>query len=110
MTRATLEDIVRRYHVDRVELESWVSLQWVKPVQTPKGPQFDEVDAARVGLIRELRRDLMVEQEALGLILSLLDQLYAARQVLRSVEDAVEALPAPLQDEVRRHLRRPPER
>lgn len=103
---ASLDDIVRVYRIDRVELLTWVEQEWVKPARIGNRLEFDDVDEARVALILELRRDLMVEKEALGLILSLLDQVYAARQMLHTVEDAIAGLPDPIRAQVRDALRR----
>jgi chaperone modulatory protein CbpM len=60
-------------------------------------------------LIRELRQDLMVDENALDVVLTLLDQLYAARCILTRVEDAIEACPEPVRQEIRARLRRAPE-
>lgn len=103
---ASAEDIVRVYRVDRIELDAWIEQRWVKPARRGGRFEFDDVDEARIALILELRRDLMVENEAMGLILSLLDQVYAARQMLRTVEDAIDALPEPSRRQVRDQLRR----
>ena len=104
---ATFEEILGHCRVERVQLTMWVERRWVRPAQTPTGFEFDAVDEARVALIKELHDDLNLEEEALDLVLSLLDQLYAARRMLRTVEDAIEALPEPLQREVRSRLRGP---
>ena len=87
----TFEEILRLHRIQRVELTGWIEQRWVRPRRTAEGYVFDEVDEARIGLIRELRRDLLVGDEALGLVLSLLDQLYAARRVLRSIDEALAA-------------------
>jgi hypothetical protein len=42
-------------------------------------------------------------------VLALLDQLYAARCLLKTVEEAIEACPEPVREEIRIRLRRPPE-
>ncbi len=104
----SFDDIVRLYRVDRIELTTWIDQEWVKPSRVGDRLEFDDVDEARIGLILELRRDLMVESDALGLILSLLDQVYAARQLLHTVEEAIQGLPEPLQTQVREQLRRSP--
>ena len=107
---ASFDDVLRQHRIERVELTAWIEQRWVRPASTAAGLEFDAVDEARVKLIKELRRDLMLEDEALGLVLELLDQLYAARQALQTVDEAIEALPEHLQREVRSHLRRPSER
>ncbi|TVR98242.1 MAG: hypothetical protein EA406_07645 [Rhodospirillales bacterium] len=103
---ASFDDIVRIYQVDRVELTSWIEQRWVRPVRTTQGLVFDAVDEARVALIRELRQDLLVDEDALAMVLNLLDQLYAARQMLRTVEDAIEACPESVRREIRARLSR----
>ncbi len=106
---ATFDEIIRLSRVTEVELTGWIDQRWVRPRRTESGLEFDEVDRARIELIRELHRDLMLDDEAMGVVLSLLDQLYAARQMLRAVEEAVETLPESVRDEIRARLRRPPD-
>jgi len=103
---ATFDEVLDHFHVERVELTTWIEQRWVRPQSSSAGWVFDEADQARIALIHELRDEFMVNDDALGVVLSLLDQLYAARRMLRSVEDAVEALPTPMQREIRQHLRR----
>lgn len=98
---ATFDDILRIYRIEQVELTGWIEQRWVRPQRTADGYLFDRVDEARISLIGELRRDFACDEDVLGLVLSLLDQLYAARRMLRTVEEAVDALP----EEVRADLR-----
>lgn len=102
---ATFEDILRTYSIEQVELNAWIEQRWVRPLETPHGLQFDDVDQARITLIRELRQEFMVNDDALGIVLSLLDQVYAARRALHTLEDALSTLPEPLRREVLSHLR-----
>lgn len=101
---ATLQDVLRIYHIEKVELTAWIERQWLRPRQTASGPEFDEVDQARITLIRELRDDLSINEDALDMVLSLLDQLYATRCVLHSVNQAVAAMPEALREEIRARL------
>lgn len=100
----TIEQITRVYRIEKVELETWIEHRWIRPAQTAQGPVFDEVDEARIKLIRELRDDLKVDDDALDLVLSLLDQLYATRKLLRTLNTAMCALPEPLRAEIRSRL------
>ncbi|MSO94114.1 MAG: hypothetical protein EXQ86_12045 [Rhodospirillales bacterium] len=100
----TIEDILVRHSVDRVELTAWIEERWVQPQQTEAGVFFDEADEARVALICELRRDLSVNEEALPLVLTLLDQLYSVRDALRRLTEALHSLPPSLRDEIKSHL------
>ncbi|MBK8174424.1 MAG: hypothetical protein IPK66_03825 [Rhodospirillales bacterium] len=98
------DDILRIHHLQHVELQAWIEHRWVRPRTTDQGFVFDELDEARIGLIRELRQELSVDEEALDVVLSLLDQLYATRGVLRRVEEAIGALPPPLREAIRARL------
>ncbi|HRK95862.1 MAG TPA: chaperone modulator CbpM [Rhodospirillales bacterium] len=104
---ATFDEILTIHRIERVELTCWIEQRWVRPQRTAEGYLFDPVDEARISLIGELRRDFACDDDVLGLVLSLLDQLYAARQLLRTVEEAVDALPADVRASIRAHLRSP---
>ncbi len=75
------------------ELERWIHERWVLPENLPGGYVFREIDVARVRLIVELRRDLAIGEEAMPVLLNLLDQLYALRRRLKALADAIDALP-----------------
>src|SRR5512147_635073 len=100
----TFEDILRIHHLRRIELQAWIEQRWVRPLATPQGPVFDEADEARIALIRELRQEFLVNDDALDVVLSLLDQLYATRRVLKRVEEAVAALPEPIRVQIKTRL------
>ena len=48
---------------------------------------------ARVQLIVELRHDLAIDEEALPVVLHLLDQVYALRRRLKLLHEAIETQP-----------------
>ena len=77
--------------LDVVELTTWVERGWVQPEGTAMGWVFHEIDVARVRLVHDLRHDMDVGDEALPLVLSLLDQVYELRGTLRSVLNALES-------------------
>jgi len=104
----TFEAVIRTVAgVRATELRAWIAEGWVQP-ETARGVLlFREIDVARVQLIHDLRRDLAIGEEALPVVLSLLDQLYATRRRLRALNQAIAAQPP----DVRRTLRvalRPP--
>lgn len=90
--------------LDARELEDWIEARWVLPERGAGGYLFHEVDVARVHLIVELRRELMIDEDAIPVILNLLDQVYALRSRLKSLAAAIEVLPSELQAELRTHL------
>ncbi len=82
--------LVRRVGgVEESELRQWIAQSWVRPAGPPEAPEFQDVDVARVRLIVELRRDLGVNDEAVPVVLSLLDQLYRERDRQRRLRDAL---------------------
>jgi len=89
--------------LQRQDLERWIANQWVRPDRAADDYVFGEIDVARVRLILELRDDLQVNEEALPVVLSLLDQLYEQRRRMREL---CEALRRTAPDEVRRTLAR----
>lgn len=85
------------------DLQRWIDNAWVRPDGAPGRYLFREIDVARVRLILELRDEMQVNEEALPVVLSLLDQLYALRRRARQLTEAVEQT---VPDEVRRDLLR----
>lgn len=75
------------------ELVSWVERGWVRP--DAEGPlwEFHEIDVARVRLIRDLRHEMALGEEAMPVVLSLLDQVYDLRRALRRLGAALETQP-----------------
>jgi chaperone modulatory protein CbpM len=83
------------------ELRRWIEERWVRPEDGAQGYVFHEVDVARVRLIYELRYDLAIDEEAMPVVLQLLDQVYGLRRRLRVMREAIDAQP----EEVRAALR-----
>ena len=78
------------------ELERWIDEEWVLPESAGGGFVFREVDVARVRLIVTMRRELALDDEAIPVVLRLLDQVYALRHRLAAVTGAIERLPPEL--------------
>ena len=103
-----LEDLVQRFErLDRRELVRWIENRWVLPERRGQTWIFHEVDVARVELILDIRHEFAIDEEALPLVLGLLDQVYDLRRQLRRICDALAAQPRELQDAVRRALPSP---
>jgi chaperone modulatory protein CbpM len=75
------------------ELLGWVERGWVRVEGIPPDWAFQEIDVARVRLIRDFRHDLAVPDDTMPLVLSLLDQVYALRGQMRAVASALEGQP-----------------
>lgn len=83
--------VLRETGLRRQDLERWISNEWVRPERSAGHMVFDDIDVARVRLIRELRDDLAIDEEALPLVLSLLDQIYDLRRRMRRLVDTLGA-------------------
>lgn len=77
----------------RRDLERWIANDWIRPDDADGIFVFHEIDVARARLIHELSAELQVNEEALPVVLSLLDQLYDARRRMRALTEAVAAAP-----------------
>ena len=104
----SLEDLLPRCKgLDRRELVRWVENRWVLPERQDRTWIFQEVDVARVELILEIRSEFAIEDDAVSLVLGLLDQVYDLRRQLGRLCDAVAAQPPEIQAAVRQALPRP---
>ena len=91
----SLDEVLAELHgVERTELLAWVEAAWVRPERQGGQPRFSAVDVARLRLIRELRHELALDPEALPVVLSLLDEVYALRRRLRLLGLALAETPA----------------
>jgi chaperone modulatory protein CbpM len=86
--------------IEAGELRRWIEEQWVLPAGGAEGYVFEEVDVARIRLIVELRRELAVDEQAMPVVLHLLDQIYALRRRLRALCGALEGQPAEIREAV----------
>jgi chaperone modulatory protein CbpM len=64
---------------------------WVRPARDTASHVFDDLDVARLRLISELTEDMAVNDDAVPIILSLIDQIHSFRRQLRALEQAVSA-------------------
>jgi chaperone modulatory protein CbpM len=95
---ATLDDILSQFELSRADVTMWIEEGWIEPERKDDTFVFDEADTARVGLILEFKRDLEIDDSAIPVVLSLLDQLHAARAALTRIAAAVAELPPETRD------------
>ena len=81
-------------------LETWIEEGWLMPSGQAGPMRFSEADLARAQLIRDLKEDLGVNDDGIGVVLDLLDQLHGTRRTLRCVLASIVAQP----EDVRRPL------
>lgn len=91
--------------VARPDLERWILKEWIKPDEGLGEYEFCEIDVARARLIRDLRDDLEVNEEALPVVLLLLDQLYDLRRRMHDISEAIDhAVPVEFMAKLVSHL------
>lgn len=89
----------------QVELVTWVERGWVLPESEQSGLVFHEIDVARVRLIHDLRRCMDVGEDAMPLVLSLLDQVYELRRRMNRIVAVLATQPRDVQIAVLEALR-----
>ena len=100
----TIDTVLEEVQITRQELVAWVEQEWVLPAEEHGSYMFNEADRARVKLIVELRRDMAINDEAMPVVLQLLDQVYALRRTLNGLHDAIAALPEDVRAKIDAHL------
>ena len=70
-------------------LNTWIGEEWLVPGGSSVELSFSEIDIARVQLIRDLQTDFGVNDEGVGVILNLVDQLYGMRRTLMEMRHVV---------------------
>ena len=93
MLRRSLDQVLAEVEISRQELELWIEESWILPEREGDSFAFDEVDIARLRLIAELRRDLAVNDDAVPLVLHLIDEVHLLRNCLAALGEAFEQLP-----------------
>jgi chaperone modulatory protein CbpM len=100
-----LDELTLRFaELDSAEFGRWIENRWIVPDEEEGRWLFHEVDIARVELILEIRREFAVDDEAMSLLLNLLDQVYSVRRQMRRLCDALERQPPEVREAIRKAL------
>jgi chaperone modulatory protein CbpM len=78
-----------RVQLEDKTLEAWIHEEWLAPAESAGEMTFSDADVARVQLIRDLKNDLGVNDEGVGVILNLVDQVHGLRRVLTELLKSV---------------------
>jgi len=90
------------------DLTDWIARGWVQPEgATDAEWVFSDIDVARVRLIFELRIRMEVDEDALPLVLSLLDQIYDLRGTVQAMVRALDDQPQTVRSAVLAALNSP---
>lgn len=90
--------------LDEAELGGWIEASWVRASGTAGAWRFEAVDVARIRLIHTLRHELEIGEDAVPVVLSLLDQLYELRRNAAKLNAALTSLPPEARAAVLKHL------
>ena len=83
------EEFLSLSGMEHETLNAWIEEEWLIPRGSSVELSFSEIDIARARLIRELRVDFGVNDEGVGVILNLVDQLYGMRRTLMELRQAI---------------------
>ena len=75
-------EFLERARLDRATLEIWVREEWLIPSREQGAPDYSEADLARARFIHDLKHNMGVNDEGLGLVLHLIDQVHGLRRAL----------------------------
>ncbi len=89
-----------RAGVSLARVQVWATEGWVRPAQGAAGPVFDALDVERLRLLARLSDELDLGEEALPVVLSLIDQLHGMRREMRRLAVALDRLPPELRAQV----------
>ena len=78
----TEREFLERTQLDRATLSIWIEEEWLIPSRAAHELAFTDMDLARANLIHDLKDKMGVNDEGLGVILHLLDQMHALRRAL----------------------------
>jgi chaperone modulatory protein CbpM len=100
MTRQYSEDeaIAAVATLTRTQLIGFVEAEIIVPLHTETGPVFRRVDLVRMELLCELCESFSLNEDALSIIISLIDQLHGSRNELNTILKAIEAEPADVRE------------
>jgi chaperone modulatory protein CbpM len=71
-----------RAQLEHRTLDAWIEEDWLIPSEVGDQMMFSDADLARARLIRDLKDDLGVNDEGVGIILNLIDQIHSSRRML----------------------------
>jgi chaperone modulatory protein CbpM len=81
----TLEEFQLHLGVDAGTVHVWIEEGWLLPGRDQAGFAFSELDIARARLIRDLKDGIGVNDEGIGVVLNLIDQVHGLRRVVREL-------------------------
>lgn len=94
------ETITTVTRLTRARLTTYVQHEFLHPTRSDAGPVYSAADLARIELICDLTEQFDLKEDALGVVLSLIDQLHGVRGELHRLMGAIEAQPDDLRQQI----------
>lgn len=94
------EVIANVTRLTRTQLISFVEARIVTPVHSDRGPVYRQLDLARMELLCDLTEQFDLDEDSLGVLISLVDQLHGVRAELRALVDAIAEEPPEVRDRI----------
>ncbi|MBP7001929.1 chaperone modulator CbpM [Amaricoccus sp.] len=88
-------------------LRTWVAAHCLAPTEREGRLAFVDADVARARLLAELSDDFGMDEDAAGMVLSLIDQIHGLRHRLRGLGAALADEPDEVRARIRARLQRP---
>ena len=79
------QEFLRNLGLEVQTLDFWLEQRWLIPEQASAGANFSDTDLARAHLIRDMKSHFGVNDEAVDVILHLVDQLHGLRRALEQL-------------------------
>jgi chaperone modulatory protein CbpM len=84
------EQVIATVHrVTRAHLVAFARAEVIRPVQSERGPVYRPIDIARIELLCDLAEEFDLRDDALALVMALIDQVHEARLLRRTLTAAI---------------------
>ncbi len=99
------EEVVATVHgLTHTRLTALIEAEVITPVTGERGPVYRQVDIARLQLVRDLSDQFEMTDDALGVVMRLIDQLHDVRSDLRTLMRAISDEPLDVRDRLGRAI------
>lgn len=78
------QELIVQARIEAELIEKWVAAGWLIPREQDSSRDYSDLDLARACLIRDLQ-DLGVNDEAVPVVLDLIDQVHGLRRTMREL-------------------------
>lgn len=78
-------EFLMQSRLDAGALDAWIEAGWLRPRGCRAEREFSDIDLARARLIGDLCGDLGLNDEAIPVVLHLVDQIHGLRRLVREL-------------------------